>query len=78
MCVQVGGVLSRCFVAYFATYLLTTHTHKTLTYAGLARGVACACAEGVSRLHDANTPYHLMDPATLLKHYEKWGYTSQG
>jgi len=29
-------------------------------------------------LQDPNTPYHLMDPETLIKHHQKWGYTSQG
>jgi len=31
-----------------------------------------------ARLQDANTPYHLMDPKTLVKHYQQHGYNSIG
>eukprot|EP00277_Geminigera_cryophila_P029022 CAMPEP_0179487218 /NCGR_PEP_ID=MMETSP0799-20121207/63275_1 /TAXON_ID=46947 /ORGANISM="Geminigera cryophila, Strain CCMP2564" /LENGTH=503 /DNA_ID=CAMNT_0021302263 /DNA_START=133 /DNA_END=1648 /DNA_ORIENTATION=- len=31
-----------------------------------------------ARLHDVKTPYHMMDPETLIKHYQLHGYNSQG
>jgi hypothetical protein len=27
---------------------------------------------------DPNTPYHLMNSETLIKHHQKWGYSSNG
>jgi len=31
-----------------------------------------------ARLEDPNTPYHLMDPETLLMHYQRHGFASTG
>jgi len=31
-----------------------------------------------ARLEDPNTPYHLMDPETLFKHYQRHGFSSSG
>ena len=31
-----------------------------------------------ARLEDPNTPYHLMDPETLIMHYQRHGFASTG